>query len=118
MPHSENAVIEHTKQQLDYIKHITTLSTGSILLLATFLEKIFTKPTWRYLVVVSLIGFILSVIGAITIHTLSVLSVRHFIAENLETKTENIIAGISLISMWVGFLVGIVSLGVFAIHNL
>ena len=62
--------IEHTKLFNDYIKHLNTLSTGSILLLVTFLEKIFTNPHYKWLVIVSLICFLLSVIGGVILKTI------------------------------------------------
>ena len=34
----------HREHLFDYIKHITTLSTGSILLQLAFLEKVFSQP--------------------------------------------------------------------------
>ena len=38
---------EFRKLWSDYLKHLTTLSTGSILLIATFLEKLFSQPRWK-----------------------------------------------------------------------
>jgi hypothetical protein len=46
----------------EYIKHITTLNTGSVVLLATFLEKLFVRPVWKVLVLVAFSSFILSTI--------------------------------------------------------
>ena len=44
---------ESWKLQYDIYKHLTTLSTGSILLLITFLEKLFARPIWKWLVIVA-----------------------------------------------------------------
>jgi len=35
---------EIQRMEFDYFKHLTTLSTGSILILIAFLEKVFIKP--------------------------------------------------------------------------
>lgn len=45
---------EGEKLYFDSMKHLTTLNTGSVLLLVTFLEKLFSSPRWRVLVAVSL----------------------------------------------------------------
>ena len=52
--------IEQTKALIEYFKHLTTLSTGSIVLITTFLEKLFANPSWRLAVVISIAGFMLS----------------------------------------------------------
>jgi len=44
---SEKADQEGEKLYFDSMKHLTTLSTGSVLLLVTFLEKLFSSPRWR-----------------------------------------------------------------------
>jgi hypothetical protein len=49
---------------IDFLKHVTTLSSGSILLLATFLEKLFHKPHLGFLVAISFVCFAVSIIGA------------------------------------------------------
>ena len=40
---SQETNIEEIKFLADYVKHLTTLSTGSILIVATFLEKLFAS---------------------------------------------------------------------------
>ena len=41
---------EHAKAIFEYLKHLSTLTTGSILLITTFLEKLFKSPQWPWLV--------------------------------------------------------------------
>jgi hypothetical protein len=43
---------------LDYLKHITTLDTGSIVLLTALLDKFFAGGRWKFLVVVTFLGFL------------------------------------------------------------
>ena len=38
------SVLERVKFDTDYLKHLTILSTGSIVLIAAFAEKLSTKP--------------------------------------------------------------------------
>lgn len=59
---AEQTFIEGTKLFYDAFKHLTTLNTGSILLLATFLEKVFQKPVAREYFAIALGAFILSVL--------------------------------------------------------
>jgi len=50
---------EGSKLFHDTFKHLTTLSTGSILLLVTFFDK-FKFLQWKFLATISLIAFIIS----------------------------------------------------------
>lgn len=43
----EKAQEEGNKLLYDTTKHLATLCTGSLLLLVTFLEKLFTSPLWK-----------------------------------------------------------------------
>jgi len=45
-----SSFLEGQKLFHDTFKHLTTLNTGSILILATFLEKFFKVPTWKILI--------------------------------------------------------------------
>lgn len=56
---------ESIKLQFDLYKHLTTLSTGAILLLAAFLEKLFKEPHGKWLVGVSMGCFLLSTVGSV-----------------------------------------------------
>jgi hypothetical protein len=110
--------LEIAKQQIEYIKHVTTLSTGSIVLLAAFLEKLFSRPMWKGAVVVSFVGFLTSVVAAIVAHTLYVEGSQFFLSETTPDSFAGRIFLRALLIMWVGFLVGIVALGTFAVRNL
>ena len=113
----EEANLEHVKQQIDYIKHITTLATGSILLLATFLDKFYAMSNWKLLIVVSFVGFMVSVTSAVIAHTTYVWDNEFFIKENPLLSGKSTVLSLSLLIMWIGFLLGVFSLVVFAIRN-
>jgi hypothetical protein len=109
---------EYITAFFDYLKHMTTLSTGSIVLIAAFLEKVFTKPLWKGFVVTSLIGFMLSVLSSVVVYTNLLLF--EFPRPNRKSGMPNWagnLAGIGAIATWAGFLIGILSLAVFAIRN-
>jgi hypothetical protein len=61
----EKASREALKLQFEVYKHITTLSSGSVLIICTFLEKFFKSPKWIPLMMLSLGFFFLSIILSI-----------------------------------------------------
>jgi len=105
---------EGQKLLYDSIKHLTTLSTGSVLILATFLEKFFKEPEWKALIALAFVGFIASMLFAFA--TMLALSKSIF---SLEEKTESgsrsgaIFLRLSILS----FLIGIISLVSFSLKN-
>jgi hypothetical protein len=106
---------EFLKQSFEYIKHLTMLSTGAILLIATFLEKIFAQPRWKPLVAVSLAGFMATVVSGMVVHSLLLLFAFR---GKEEPNWIALVGGFSTFLMWLGFIVGVVSLGIFGIKNL
>jgi hypothetical protein len=101
----------------DYLKHLTTLSTGAILLMATFLEKLFAHPHWKLAAAGSLFFLLVSLLGCFGALT--------FIALNSgrENMHPEFVLGAgwglaSVIIAWVGFFTGITLLTLFAIKNI
>ncbi len=62
---TEKANEEANKLFYDVFKHLTTLSTGAILILASLLETLFARPQGRFLIVVALVSFIVSMVSAV-----------------------------------------------------
>lgn len=54
--------IEIYKIEFEYLKHLTTVCTGSILLIVAFLEKLFKQPEWKLFVAIALCCFVISII--------------------------------------------------------
>lgn len=52
------------KALCDYLKHIATLSAGSILLIATMLEKMFAQPHGRSWIACAMVAFLSSLIAS------------------------------------------------------
>jgi hypothetical protein len=104
-------------QEHDLMKHLATLSTGSIVVLATFLEKLFSHPTWKALVIVAFIGFVLSILGALTWQLLSLLHISAVRSQRAGLVAGHIVVPVLGAALG-GFLIGITSLAVFAIRNL
>ena len=63
-PEEQKAFLDGSKLFHDTFKHLTTLSTGSILLLVTFFDK-FKGLRAKSLATYALIGFILSTLGSV-----------------------------------------------------
>jgi hypothetical protein len=104
-------------QEQDFMKHLATLSTGSIVLLATFLEKLFNNPLWKPLVALALAGFTISILGTVLWQLLSILHVSA-----ARSRRAGLVAPIvtlpTIVAALGGFVVGVGSLALFAIRNL
>jgi len=105
---------ESWKLRYDTYKHLTTLSTGSVLLLVTFLEKLFTKPLWKGLVVASFCLFVLAVLASLVVMNAIAGFIREIEIEKKDEWRGQVFVSIALIS----FLLGIVCLIIFAVRNL
>ena len=109
--------LESYRAERDFYKHLTSLSTASVILIATFLEKAFPNPEWTDLVNISLGGFAVSVVGCAVMYALAVLDTDSELSLHKQMPTRwvgwlPITAGLG------GFFVGIASLAAFAMHNL
>ena len=105
---------ESWKLQYDIYEHLTTLSTASILLLITFLEKLFAKPVWKGLVFVGLCSLFASILASFIVMNLMASQVR-------EMKVDQRFVGRNLTVIFLAlgtFLLGIISLIIFAFKNL
>lgn len=104
-------------QEQDLYKHLATLSTGSIVLLATFAEKFSSRPQARGLLVTAFVAFICSVVGVVVMQALSVLNVERHPDDERFTGGAVLFLPTAILAFG-GFLTGIISLAVFAIKNL
>jgi hypothetical protein len=110
---------EGWKLHYDASKHLTTLNTGSILILVTFLEKLFIKPSWKGLVAVALGLFVLSIITSL----LAMISIASIIRDRgdvgmLSRNVGDWLVILSPSSGFTFFVIGIICLIIFAIRNL
>jgi|SRR5215213_3792250 len=109
---------EGLKLYYDFYKHLTTLCTGSILILVTFLEKIFANPKWKALVIAAFGFFVLSIIACV----LEMVSIASDVqkmgpATEDEHYEEKMVLYIG-ISAFTCFPLGILCLVIFAMKNL
>ena len=98
----------------DTFKHLTTLSTGSILILATLLEKLFKFPTWKILIPIAFAGFIVSVIGSVLTMIMLAYALQ---AHGEPSDTETNVGASGMFTALLGFFIGILSLIIFTVKN-
>jgi hypothetical protein len=107
--------VEREKSIVDYLRHLTTLSTGSLVLLSGFMERLFTNPQQKFLVVVSVIGFMISVLSCVV--ALTLLTFTMGLTKEDTKKSIGVSFDIATVGAWAGFLAGIISLTIFALVN-
>jgi|RhiMetdeSRZDD1v2_1073273.scaffolds.fasta_scaffold45817_5 hypothetical protein len=108
---------ESAKLAYDLYKQLITIDTGSIVLLVTLLDKLFQHPEWRGAMVLSLVGFTVSVAGCTGMLVIVVADVAHR-GDFGNTGVSNLAGATATIVAWAGFLTGLVSLVVFTLKNL
>ena len=109
--------LESYRAERDFYKHLTTLSTASVVLIATFLAKVFPNPEWKNLIDISLSGFAISVVGCAVMYALAVLDTDSELSLHKQMPTQWV-GWLPMTAGLGGFFVGIASLAAFAIHNL
>ena len=100
----------------DWLKHLSTLATGSIVLLATFAEKFPKDASWRFLLGASMAAFLISVLSSISCALFSLSASRYDEEEDTPTW-EKVVVSVTLIMTAVFLTGGLAALGVFAIKN-
>ncbi len=110
----EKATEESIKLIYDLFKHITILTTGIILILITFLEKLFQNPSGKYLVSISFIFFIISIILALITMAFMAQGVAD-LGELDEFETK--IGRWTFLTTLGSFVLGIISFVIFALVN-
>jgi hypothetical protein len=106
---------EGEKLYFESMKHLTTLNTASILLLVTFLEKLFQHPRWKALVAVTLGSLAVSTLCSVSSMLQSANHIKYSgQVAGLEVKIKDFVYYSSLVT----FLIGILSLVLFGFRNL
>jgi hypothetical protein len=113
--------IEQTKLMYDHTKHVTTLCTGSILILIAFLEKLTNQPAWKFMIKAALALFISSIIAA-TLAQIGVIDLAEPKHTNAGPEAglwqADKFTAIALIIAWVTFSLAMISLVVFGFRNI
>lgn len=106
--------IERTKAIIDYHKHLTTVCTASMILVSAFYEKLFPHPTYRFLISFVVMGFLLSILGSMTVHTMYA---AKFPPWKGGKPFENGAITVGTLLAWGGFIVGISCIALFFLLN-
>lgn len=92
-----------------YLKHFTTLSSGSILVLLTISEKINKESSCKILVIMSIISFLVSILGSMLSYTIGIMQ------NDKATNVQSTLGGLGLFLTWFGFGLGIVFIAIYII---
>lgn len=110
----EKANEESLKLSYDLFKHITTLSTGTLLILIAFLERLFQNPTWKFLVSISFTSLVLVIVLSLVLMFLIAGGIGEF--GELREREYKINRWIFIFTIGF-FVVGIISFVAFALVN-
>jgi uncharacterized membrane protein len=105
------------KMLVEYLRHITALSTGSIVLMASFLEKIFPRPHWKFAVVISFLGFMIAVASSVLVYSVVVFYENPTKHREYTPDWAATMGGLGMFMTWIGFMIGVMTLALFAIRN-
>ncbi|MBZ5512353.1 MAG: hypothetical protein LAN70_14450 [Acidobacteriia bacterium] len=109
--------IQRTQLKMDLVKHVSTLSSGSIVILAAFVNKTTAcAPAGRYWLIASVVSLILSLVSALVYFWAFGLARQFQRLATPKTSTRRIEQIIGLL-VALGFCSGIIFLGVFVITN-
>jgi len=104
---------EKHKATIEYLKFFATLSTGSIVILTSFLDKIEAQPNVGFLVGVAFPGFMVCILATVITYT-GVISTFGYAVEG----SELIRLSIALSIVWISFAIAIIALTIFGLANL
>ena len=109
---------EATKIGADYLKHVSTLSTGSVVLIATLLEKVAPHPLWKATIIIALAGFLGSGLCSVVAFTSLVIGTVFWEEGEEPVDWVDSLGGMAFLTALFFFSIGIISFTVFAIRNL
>ncbi|MGD0612034.1 MAG: hypothetical protein ABSB41_11005 [Anaerolineales bacterium] len=113
--------LESYKHLYDYFKHLTTLDTGALVILATFFTKSFDTTTANWLVGTCLTAFIVSLVNCIGGMNSLFSSMGERVNQGLEKKPTNYLTRLTGWELGLStffFLLGTTSLMSFVLVNI
>jgi hypothetical protein len=115
-PNQPNKIFNQdiAKYVADFHKHLTTLSTGTLVLLSSFVDKLFHTPKWKALVVVTMLGLLSTIVCCIYSYWLHLSSVEKDEKLGLRQKRLDDLLGFCMILSFTG---AIACLVIFFIRN-
>jgi hypothetical protein len=111
------SMVDINKLSFEAMKHLTTLSAGSILLLVAFLEKLFiNRREWSAFVGIAMVLFIVSIIAAMYALMQSSMVITKFVVDEDDTRRTVKKVATEFLAFF-AFILGIISLAVFVLKN-
>jgi len=108
--------IHRSDRFYDYVKHLTTLSTGSIVIIATFVDKFSKNSSYRFLLTISFAALTISLLCSM-VSMLYTLSYQPYTNDNRNSIWEYKVVRISFMGTISSLVIGLVSLSIFADIN-
>lgn len=108
---------EGLKLQFELLKHVTTLSTGTLLLVAIFVDKVFTSPVWKTLIAVAFVVLFLSVISSLFSMCMAATLVTGSSTPDASDRSKAICLILGLLFAAGMFLIGMGCIAVFVVKN-
>ncbi len=105
--------LENHKAFNEYLRFLVTLSTGSIVVLISFIQQLAAQPKFGSLISVALIAFMISIISCVSAYTIAMIYLGVHVSEEAGKFLT-----VALLLAWVSFLVAVVSLTIFGVANL
>jgi uncharacterized membrane protein YidH (DUF202 family) len=107
--------VERMKLMYDLSKHITTLSTGTLLLMAGLFDKVFKLPVWTPLAGASVLCFALCVVCCV----IAMFGFAMYSQTTWQTEEDPVNFGSKAFSIAIIiFVFGIISFTIFSIRNI
>ena len=103
--------------EAEYFRHLTTLSSGAIVVLTVFVEKLFAEPFWKWAVVLAFIAFLFSALSSAVAYSIIVMTQEPLTGPgNVDNiKFSGVVA---TVVAWAAFFIGLIALIIFAVVNL
>lgn len=108
-----NQKLEMYKLVFDLMKHITTLSSGAIIIVITMIEKVFSAKPPIGMFILTLGAFCISIVSAIS--AMLILSLNA--TEGMTEESDKIWFAASAVVATVGFGWGIIAIAIYAFVN-
>lgn len=114
---SADLKFESHKLSFDLLKHLSTLTTASSLLVVTLMEKVFPNPQWIWCVALSLVAFLVALICCLLAMAMLSANVGKRIADGSFPSDDANVFAWSYALGGTAFIFGIAAIVVFAVKN-
>ena len=111
----DNTEQEGIKLLFETFKHLTTLSTGSIVLLSTFFKDSFSNPQWGWLTSLTFTLFMISTVTSVMV----MVAYSEMLRSNKSHGNYiNFMGGYGIIISELSFILAVIALSVFGIKSI